>query len=99
MIRSALAVSILLVSVSGGAGAADPGAGQTLHERHCVSCHESLMRGEPSTLYTRQDRRIASWSALLAQVQRCETSLGLQWSDADIENVAAFLDQRFYRFR
>lgn len=80
------------------AGAADIQAGRSLHEKSCVACHASLTQGKPSEVYTRADRRVKSHDALVAQVRRCAATVGPQWSEKDITNVAAFLDATFYKF-
>ena len=71
--------------------AADLKAGQALHEQHCLSCHDS-------GVYTRADRKVKSPEGLRKQVQRCELSLGLSWYDEDVDNVAHYLDQTYYKF-
>ncbi len=93
-----LVVMVLLPTAQGAASAADLARGKSLHEKHCVACHTSLTNGEPDTLYTRPDRRVTSLSGLKKQVRRCELSLGLRWFDEDIDDVAGFLNQDFYRF-
>ena len=88
---------ILVAGLCGGFGgmaavqAADLKAGQALHEQHCLSCHDS-------GVYTRADRRVTSPEGLRKQVQRCELSLGLSWYDEDVDNVAHYLDQTYYKF-
>ena len=90
---------ILITGFCGGFGgmaavpvqAADLKAGQALHEQHCLSCHDS-------GVYTRADRKVTSPEGLRKQVQRCELSLGLSWYDEDVDNVAYYLDQTYYKF-
>ncbi len=94
MIKHSLLVSCLvgLLAIAGRSALAAQGQeAATLYQAHCVSCHGS-------EVYTREDRKIASFEALERQVQRCELSLGLRWFDDDIENVASYLNHRFYRF-
>lgn len=78
--------------------AADIQAGQTLHNAHCIACHDALTKGNPERIYTRPDRQVTSYSALLKQVHRCQMSLGLTWSDDMLKDVAAFLNSRYYKF-
>jgi hypothetical protein len=66
-------------------------AAQSLHQEHCTRCHGS-------EVYTRADRKVSSYDALLGQVQRCELSLQLTWFDDDIAKVADHLNQHFYHF-
>jgi cytochrome c len=72
--------------------AADPVHGRELQEANCMSCHDNGM-------YTRKDRKITSPDGLEKQVRRCELSLGLQWFDEDVTDVAAYLNQNFYQFK
>ena len=80
------------------AQAADVAAGKKLHAEHCVACHTSLMDGEPSRMYTREERKVDSRQALKSRVRQCELSLGLQWFDDDIADVAAYLNEQYYKF-
>ncbi|HEY9198294.1 MAG TPA: cytochrome c [Gammaproteobacteria bacterium] len=73
------------------ATAADLKAGQTLHDAHCLKCHDS-------GVYTRKDRRITSLDALRKQVARCELSLGLTWFDDQRDNVVQYLNNSYYKF-
>ena len=76
-----------------GSGAlADAEHGQELHDKHCMKCHDT-------GVYTRENRRIADQDALLKQVKRCELNLGLRWFDKDINDVAQYLNQSFYKFK
>jgi mono/diheme cytochrome c family protein len=98
--RYALPVLLSLLAASATASAADPGRGKALHQQHCAgSCHASITGGDPDGLYTRPNRRVTTLEGLHKQVRRCELSLGLKWFDEDIDNVAAYLNDTFYRFK
>jgi cytochrome c553 len=77
---------------------ADAGAGRALVERDCVECHARKFT-DASTMYTRSDRRVQTPSQLLAQVQRCNVELNSGYFPDDEENVAAFLNERYYKFK
>ena len=77
---------------------ADANAGRALVERDCVECHARRF-ADASTIYTRADRRVQSPSQLLAQVQWCNTELKSGYFPEDEENVAAFLNERYYKFK
>ncbi|MDZ7753551.1 MAG: cytochrome c [Gammaproteobacteria bacterium] len=72
--------------------------GKALHDANCMSCHESMMSGDPNDIYTRDNRRVTSLDGLEAQVRRCEHSLGLKWFDDEVAAVTDFLNDRFYKF-
>ena len=76
----------------------DPGAGQILADRDCVSCHVQRF-GNAATIYTREDRRVKSASQLMAQIQRCNQELSKSYFPDDEENVAAYLNQAYYKFK
>ncbi len=70
---------------------ADAVKGKKLHDEYCTKCHGT-------EVYTRKDRFIDSREALNKQIKRCQLNVGAQWLDKDIDNVADYLDQSFYRF-
>lgn len=94
-----LIVPALALAYAVPAGAADIRHGQALHETHCISCHAGLAGGDGSALYTRADRRVSSLPGLERQVRFCRDNLGLVWFDEDVEDVAAFLNARYYQFK
>lgn len=77
---------------------ADMKAGKALLEKHCISCHASSFGGDGAGIYTREDRKVKSAKGLVAQVRNCNTMLGLKWFDDDELNVAAYLNQTYYKF-
>jgi cytochrome c553 len=91
-------VSLLSLVLSMVGLAADIQAGQTLHNAHCIACHDSLTKGKPERIYTRPDRQVKSYPALVKQVHRCQMSLGLNWSEDALKDVAVFLNDRYYKF-
>ena len=72
--------------------------GATLHAENCIACHAAMTGGEGSVLYTREDRVVKSLDALTKQVNRCQSSLGLDWSNEKITAVQKFLNATFYKF-
>jgi hypothetical protein len=85
-------LSILAALCTTQCPAAEDNSAQTLYEENCVSCHGP-------EVYTREERKISSLSALEKQVRHCETALGLLWFDEDISAVAQLLNERFYHFK
>jgi mono/diheme cytochrome c family protein len=65
--------------------------GQALYENHCKSCHESWA-------HARQGREAASINAVRKRVAAWSIHSGLNWSEADIEDVVDYLNRKFYRF-
>jgi hypothetical protein len=79
---------ILLLAGMPAAQAAD---GKQLVEKNCTSCHDD-------SVYTRKDRRVTTLEGLKKQVKRCELNLGLKWFDDEINAVADYLNDTYYRF-
>jgi len=72
--------------------------GATLHQENCIACHAAMTGGDGSVLYTRDDRTVKSLDALSKQVDRCQSSLGLAWSNDHISNVQQYLNSSYYQF-
>ncbi len=70
--------------------AADLDHGRKLYENNCDACHTAK-------LHWRDKRLVESWADLLQQVERWQRNAGQSWEPADINNVAAYLNARFYR--
>lgn len=83
--------AILLFVGLGRASAADFSRGQLLYENHCVGCHESVV-------HIREQRKVVSLAALRAQVAHRARLQGLRWSEEDVDDVALYLDTRYYKF-
>lgn len=70
---------------------ADAARGKTLHDKHCMKCHDT-------GVYSRDNRFIKNSEALAKQVQRCQLSAGAQWFDEDVNDVIEYLNTTFYKF-
>lgn len=77
---------------------ADVAAGKKLTDKNCVSCHASSYGGDGSDIYTREYRKVNTSKGLVAQVRNCNTNLGLKWFEDEELNVAAYLNQTYYKF-
>jgi len=75
---------------------AQPGLGQPrgalLYETHCTMCHST-------DIHWRDKKLATDWSSLLFQVRRWQANIGLNWSEAEINDVALHLNTLHYRFR
>jgi cytochrome c5 len=80
------------------AGDGDAQQGRVLVERDCNACHVRLV-GDAGRIYTRDDRRVRTPAQLRAQIAYCNTQLGTGYFPEDEEHVAAWLEQRYYRFK
>ena len=79
--------------------AADAKNGQALYEANCTSCHVKLMGGDKYAIHTRPNSIIHSLDSLKKRVKFCESSNGINWNDTQIDDVAAYLNEAFYKFK
>ena len=85
------AVMSVLLAGSGSGVAETFDRGQALYENHCMSCHEA-------TVHTREAHRATSLADLRRWVATWSFHASLDWSDEEIDDVADFMDRRFYHF-
>ena len=78
---------------------ADINHGKELHDSNCTSCHISIQGGDGTGIYTRENKRIETYPALIKQVNRCRDSLGMQWPENHINDVVEYLNTNFYKFK
>ena len=87
---SVLLCAILILPHSQHAAAADAARGRILYTRHCESCHAPGVHGHTA-------RTPATRDELRAVVGHFGKRRGLQWTDADVEDVVEHLDTMSYR--
>ena len=81
-----LAITMVFV---GNAGAQSQA--QTMHDTYCIVCHGT-------EVYTRDKRLANDYSSLREQVDRWQSNVNLNWSDAEIDLMSAWLAERYYGF-
>ena len=86
----ALVVSACSAPPAAAPASADAARGRLLYEAACSSCHTT----QP---HWREKRFVDSWRELVHQVDRWQRVAHQSWSAAEINDVAAFLNERFYR--
>lgn len=79
--------------------AADAKAGKPLHDKQCVACHVKILGGDGNKIYTRSPRLINDRKALEKRVAMCATQIGAKWFPEEEADVAAYLNQQFYKFK
>ena len=78
----------------------DTDAGKKTFDQHkCNSCHSSMQGGDGSAMFTRAERKIKSAASLATQINRCSTNLGLMLFEDDEENIGAYLNKNYYKFK
>jgi cytochrome c553 len=89
MTTRTLLIPSLLIVLAAPAAMASPDAA-ALYQDNCLKCHGP-------EVYTRDDRKVSSLPGLQRQVQRCELALGLKWFDDEINAVADYLNENYYK--
>jgi cytochrome c553 len=84
-----LSLLILTTALASQTLAADPDQGKTLVEKQCTGCHGDEVYGH----------KIKSLAALQAQLNICVTAIKADWSPAQKEDVVAFLNKEYYKFK
>jgi len=72
--------------------------GKELHDSNCISCHASMLCGDGTGIYVRENKKIGSHPALIKQVNRCRDSLGIEWPEEHVIDVVEYLNKNFYKY-
>jgi mono/diheme cytochrome c family protein len=67
------------------------GRGELLYNTHCVACHSTQM-------HWRDKRQVVDWPSLRAQVRLWQATGLLAWDETDIDQVARYLNDTYYRY-
>lgn len=70
---------------------AAPGRGELLYTTHCIACHDTQV-------HWRDGKRARDWNGLKEQVRRWQEAGRLGWEEADIDEVARYLNQKIYLY-
>jgi len=90
MSRLGILVLLVALGLAQPAAAGDPGRGRALYESRCTGCHNK-------SVHQREVRKATTFEGVLAQVSRWNTTLGGDWTAEDIEDVAVYLNERYYK--
>jgi hypothetical protein len=63
--------------------------GKALHDKHCMSCHDTRV-------YTRDNRAARDYGQIRAQVVLWQKTVSLHWDEADIDQVTGHLASGYY---
>ena len=77
--------------LAGQATAADAERGRDLYTQRCGACHDR-------SVHARRERVARDFGQVRAWVERWSRTLGLGWGAEEIEDVASFLNETYYRF-
>lgn len=76
----------------------DAKIGKAMVEKNCIECHAAKYGGDGSAIYTRDNRKVNTYSQLITQIRNCNTMLGLKWFEDEELHVANYLNQTYYKF-
>jgi mono/diheme cytochrome c family protein len=65
--------------------------GRALYETRCIACHEK-------SVHQRESRKAQDFATLRREVERWSTNIGGEWRAEELDAVAVFLNDRYYRF-
>ncbi|CAZ86806.1 putative Cytochrome c [Thiomonas arsenitoxydans] len=65
----------------------------------CAACHAQRMMGSSSAMYTRADRKVHNPQQLMAFTQMCVTQLNHDLFPEEVKDIAAYLNQTYYKFK
>ncbi|MCZ7566519.1 MAG: hypothetical protein M5U08_24215 [Burkholderiales bacterium] len=71
--------------------AADAAPGRALYEARCGGCHNQSVHNDTS-------RRARSLNEVRARVANFSAQLKTGWTAEEVDHVAVYLNERFYRF-
>lgn len=85
--------TLLLLAASATAAAQNaPTRGELLYTTHCVACHDQQV-------HWRDRRQATDWATLKSWVRRWQLEVGLNWNEADVAEVAGYLNDTFYKLQ
>jgi hypothetical protein len=62
-----------------------------LYESRCMDCHAT-------SVHRRESRSATDFAGVLAQVERWDRNLGGAWTRSEVEDVARYLNERYYKY-
>ncbi len=78
----------------------DAGNGEKLFSRYeCDSCHKGKVGGDGSAIFTRPDRIVRSAAELIPRIKFCSGVVGANLTAQEQQDLAAYLNQRYYQFK
>lgn len=78
----------------------DAKVGKKLFDQYkCNSCHMARMGGDGSAIFTRPDRMVTSPEKMIPRIKVCSGAVGANLSAQEEQNLAAYLNQRYYQFK
>ena len=78
----------------------DAAMGKKLHDGRCVACHNSMFPDKDGTqLYSDLFRKMDNPVKLKGMIEFCNTRSNAGWFEEDIQHVARYLNDTYYKFK
>lgn len=78
----------------------DAQAGQKLFEQtKCNRCHIGKVGGDGSAIFTRPNRIVTNPQQMIERFHVCSGAAGINLSAQDEQNLGAYLNQKYYKFK
>jgi hypothetical protein len=99
-------ISIAVLSLIAGSALANPfpnGNAETgkklFVDNKCDSCHIGKVGGDGSAIFTRRDRIVNSPDELIARFHVCSGAAGINLTPQNEQDLGAYLNQAYYKFK
>lgn len=89
--QTTILFAIVFYLTVGSSLAADLSRGQALYEIRCIECHDVSVHG-------RRNQAAKNYEEIRGWVKRWNGTLGGLWDTDDIEEVSAYLNERYYHY-
>lgn len=89
-VRLALYLSAAVLGIGSG-HAEDLARGRAIYETRCIGCHGT-------SVHVREARQATDFAGVRAAVARFAREVGGTWAQDEIDDVAAYLNQLYYRY-
>jgi mono/diheme cytochrome c family protein len=89
-LATGLRVAALATGLAWCSTASAQSRGELLYATHCGACHSAQM-------HWRDKKQVLDWTSLRAQVRFWQSQAMLGWNDEDIQQVARYLNDTYYR--
>jgi mono/diheme cytochrome c family protein len=88
---AAVAFGLVLFFFTPAVGAGDYDRGKLLYSARCVGCHDK-------SVHQRESRKALTIEGIRTQVKRWDAFMGGAWRDSEVDDVATYLNEIYYRF-
>ena len=72
--------------------------GKPLHDSFCMGCHISVVGGDGSGIYLRENRNIKTIEGLMGGVAFCNQQTKTGLNDHELDDMVAYLNETYYKF-